>query len=329
MPISRYIILSGHRKSGTSVFHRLFDGHPGIYLYPVDISVLYAYFPKFTAELQDHPDKLRERLSVVLTKSLNGSGEQIEQSGLDIADFTDAVIKSLDSDALTNRGKVIAGIAEKWVEMYYRSSEIRPFVFKETSQSIYFSEFSDHLPDCRMIALIRDPRDNYAAIKSGVKGYYSKMGESELESLASVINRARMDLISASLNASKTPKSFKAIRFEDLTTDTEKTMRQVAEFSGIEYRDSLCYPSQFGEGYEGNSHEGVQFKGIEDRNVGRWKERISDQEAMIIEYWLGDVMSRWNYQPEFDLLRAQEVFADFYDWYNARYFFHDSFKPRD
>lgn len=329
MPISRYIFLSGHRKSGTSVFHRLFDGHPGIFLYPVDISVLYAYFPKFTAELQNNPDKLRERLRIVLNKSLGNSRDKLSEAGLDTGSFAEAVIDSLQDDALTNRSKVITAIAEKWVEMYYQSDETRPFVFKETSQSIYFAEFSDHLPDCRMISLIRDPRDNYAAIKSGVKGYYSKMGESELESLASVINRARMDLISASLNESKTPKSFKAIRFEDLTTDTEKIMRQVAEFSGIEYRDSLCFPTQFGEGYKGNSHEGVQFKGIEDRNVGRWKERISDQEAMIIEYWLGDVMSRWNYQPEFDPLKAQEVFADFYDWYNARYFFHDSFKPRD
>ena len=46
-------ILTGHRKSGTSMFHRLFDGHPDINLYPVDLSILYAYFPCFTSDLKD------------------------------------------------------------------------------------------------------------------------------------------------------------------------------------------------------------------------------------------------------------------------------------
>ena len=40
---SKIILLTGHRKSGTSMLHRLFDGHPTVNNYPVDIS-LYGLF---------------------------------------------------------------------------------------------------------------------------------------------------------------------------------------------------------------------------------------------------------------------------------------------
>ena len=32
----------------------------------------------------------------------------------------------------------------------------------------------------KMLQIIRDPRDNYAAIKAGVSSYYKKIGENEM-----------------------------------------------------------------------------------------------------------------------------------------------------
>ena len=45
----------------------------------------------------------------------------------------------------------------------------------------------------KFIHLIRDPRDNYASLKSGIKSHYSKIGESNLILLSSMINRAKLD----------------------------------------------------------------------------------------------------------------------------------------
>ena len=32
----QFKILTGHRKSGTTLLHKLFDGHPDLNVYPVD-----------------------------------------------------------------------------------------------------------------------------------------------------------------------------------------------------------------------------------------------------------------------------------------------------
>lgn len=324
MGISNIIILTGHRKGGTSVFHRLFDGHPDIYLYPADITVLYAYFPAFATEFADNPAALRERLAKVLRKHMSPLEEHTAKAGFGAEDFIQSVLEKLADDQLTSKKHVIRAIADTWVALYYQTGENRPFVFKETSQSLFFDEFARIFPGMKMISLVRDPRDNYAAILAGVKNYYAKMGEGEKASLASVINRARLDLMSARLNQSNDPERFMALRFEDLVANTEAEMKKVADFIEIPYRKSMTEPTSLGENYEGNSHDGAVFKGLVDKNVGRWPERISDEEAMIIEAWMGVEMSDWGYTPFFSPGKAQAALAEFYNWYNTRYFYHDS-----
>ena len=39
--------------------------------------------------------------------------------------------------------------------------------------------FLNMYPKGKVLHIIRDPRDNYASLKSGAKNYYNKLGESE------------------------------------------------------------------------------------------------------------------------------------------------------
>ena len=43
----KILFLTGHRKSGTTMFSNLFDGHEDFLVYPSDICLLYAYYPFF------------------------------------------------------------------------------------------------------------------------------------------------------------------------------------------------------------------------------------------------------------------------------------------
>lgn len=324
---NQLIILTGHRKSGTSAFHRLFDNHPSIYVYPVDISVLYAYFPFFTERYGDNPYALRKRLKLVLKKSMDNIASILETHHFFKVDlFVEMVCNELQDSDLTKKDKIIKVIANTWIKLFYKTSDPKPFLFKETSQSVFLEDFIAFNLPVKMISLIRDPRDNYAAIKAGVKKYYSQMNENELESLASVINRARMDLLSAQLNKNNFPNNFMSVRFEDLVANTDMIMREITEFLGISYNEVLLSPTRFGAGYEGNSHEGKRFAGLSNQNIGKWNARITDQEAQIIEFWLNDVMKYWDYDFNFPLIDSKKVFSEFYNWYNSRYFYRDSFQ---
>jgi len=320
------IFLTGHRKSGTTMFHKLFDGHPGITVYPADMSLLYAYFPCFTNSEDFSENDLKIRIEKVLKTTLNRAKERdgLSNSVLNINFFVEKFWTYLEGKNIRSRCDIISAVAEAWYESTQESKK-KPFVFKETSQAIHFFEIINEIPKCKFINIVRDPRDNYAALKAGVEKYYLSFGEGEKETLSSLINRARMDMMVALLYQRDFPDQFLALRFEDLTANSENEMKKVAMFSGIKFDECLLQPTLFGKLYAGNSHNGKKFSAISDQNVGQWKNRISDFEAQIIEFWLGDIMEQWGYKREFPQKKCAESFGEFYKWYNCRYFFYDSF----
>ena len=66
------IFVCGHRKGGTSMFHNLFDGHSEVCVYPVDLNILYGYFPQFTQGTFS-TQQLINRLDRVIFKDLEVS----------------------------------------------------------------------------------------------------------------------------------------------------------------------------------------------------------------------------------------------------------------
>ena len=176
MSIDSLLILTGHRKAGTSLLHRLLDGVKSLNCYPVDISILYGYFPHYVNDMQLSDTQLKKRLKLVIEKSLEylctHNGDAI-----DISKFMKILDMEISRINFRSKFDVINAIYQTW--SCYRGAQERnlPFLFKETSQSIYFSDFKNLYPDVKMISVIRDPRDNFAAIYDGIEFYYSKMGE--------------------------------------------------------------------------------------------------------------------------------------------------------
>ncbi len=320
-----YVFLTGHRKSGTTMLRGLFDGHAEATTYPSDISLLYAYFPAFT--IGERPEReLRERITLVLQKSL-AAAHGVEHAGktFDADGFIKDFWSQFGCGDLRSRADIIAALGRAWCRFSGLDPDKTTVVLKETSQSIFFDELKTAFPKLKMIHLLRDPRDNYAALKAGVTRYYSKLGENELETLASLINRARMDMISARQNAQISPEHFMTVRFEDIVSDPKPTLLRVCEFLGWRFSGSMLAPTVMGNADAGNSHDGKRFSGISAANAGAWRERISEEEAKIIEYWCQREMQDWNYPLAFDATARQQAFAKFYEWYNSRYFFADSF----
>ncbi len=311
------------------MFHKLFDGHPELCVYPVDISLLYAYIPCFTSKKDFSENDLKKRIELIIKTTLGRCKTRYDlgNSDLDIGFFLECFWNSVEKKNILSREDIICGIASAWYACTGCGKE-KPFVFKETSQAIHFLEIKKEIPSCKFINLIRDPRDNYAALKAGVEKYYSSMGEKELETLASLINRTRTDLLAAGLHTKEYPDQFYALKFEELTSDPEREMRKTARFVGIDFDECLLHPTSFGRLYNGNSHEGKKFSGISNENVGKWRKRISDFEAQVIEFWLGDVMEQWGYERIFPRDKCSVSFSRFYDWYNCKYFYSDRFASR-
>lgn len=73
MDENKIFILTDHRKSGTSLLHRLLDGHPYLNVYPVDLSVLYAYFSCYTNNQGLSTSFLKKKIKISIRKKFNES----------------------------------------------------------------------------------------------------------------------------------------------------------------------------------------------------------------------------------------------------------------
>ena len=115
------------------------------------------------------------------------------------------------------------------------------------------------------------------------------------------------------------PSRYKVILFEDLVTEPANQISEICDFVGIENSEKFNTPSTFGYLWSGNNFDGKQFNTVNAENVGKWRERISDEDAMLIEYFLRDGMKRFNYMPVFSSVEMADQARQFYKWSNFSY----------
>ncbi len=316
----------GHRKSGTTLLVNLFDGHPELSVYPHDIKVLYAYYPRFVLENVD-PKARWQRIERLLYLDLKH--KLVEKELLDAVDveaFWTRVKGRLADEDLADMGTILRSIADALPTAGERT---RATVLKETSVELYADELFEWCPGAKVVQLIRDPRDNYAALKAGVERHYEKLGEGNRETLMSLLFRCSLGFRAALANRSRFgSERYLVIRFEDLVAEPESTLTRVTDFLGIAFHDCLRSPTVFGRRTSGNNYEGREMRGISGVNIGRWRERIGEVEAQVIEHCFGELLDAFGYQATSTADEQARAVADFYRWANYRYFFSDPYSSQ-
>lgn len=311
----RPIWIFGHRKCGTTLLTNLLDGHNKLLNYGSDLRLIYAIYNGF--ESYGSPAEVKKRFLKVFND---------DRSDIDLINqaFIQDIIDQLD---FSNKDFVwhYLKLLDKKISRDF--SDKRLFI-KETSSELYINSIKNCL-DPQFIYVMRDPRDNWAAISAGVKSYYSRLGEESLEAISSLINR-----VNFGFNAYKRSLSFidnvseniMLIKFEDLTKHNEKSMSDLSNFLCIDFESSLCNPTRNNFNYSGNSHDEILFKGVSSENVGKFEERVNRKEIAIIEALCKDAMLYFNYESITSTKEQVVALEDFYSYYNQRYFFYDKYK---
>lgn len=320
----KIIYLTGHRKSGTTLLNNLFDNHPDLNVYPVDLSLYYAFLQcnKCGFEIQD--EKRIVKVIRESTRCLNGLS--FNNTVFDSVTFSEFFLDCSDSNDLNTLHGLARSMGKAWVA-YNSLDPSLPFVVKETSVSMFAPPLMTSNEAIQFLHMVRDPRDNFASIFEGVDSYYSKFGEDNLKSLGSFINRARLDLLLAWQLSKHYPTQFNAIKYEQLIASPQSVLSAVFDHLDVPFHPNLLIPSVGGVATNGNNHSGVCHDGISLVNLSRWKERLPADIVGVIEYWLESEMSLWNYSVTQRLDDRIEAFKDFYAKYNCTFFYSDPFKP--
>ncbi len=327
------VFICGHRKSGTTLLRNLLDGHSNLNVYPNDLGILYLYFPNYILECDD-ANALRARLDKILFENQEESCKKSLLKKFHICfdgwrkDFNSKVNR-LGVDELKNKSIIMNILTDTFdkffLKIYSEKQDFSINLYKETMLEINAIKIAEEIPGSRFIHVLRDPRANYASLKSGVETYYGPKGSDNNNTIMmSLIHRLQLSLGLASINLKAIGKdSYYLIRYEDLINNPQTTLADLSNWLGIKYEDSLLMPTLFSDLQGSNNFEGEKKHEISNQSLDKWKTKITQQEEAVISYFLGSYMANYGYDSsELSVDMAKSV-GEFYEWSNYEYFFKD------
>jgi hypothetical protein len=145
---------------------------------------------------------------------------------------------------------------------------------------------------CRAVHLVRDPRDIYASIKAfDAKRGYAGFGRLPIDSDESYLTRLTGEMTRRlqSMREDSGLVDHLMVRYEDLVTDPDKTVRCLGGWLGIELDPRVVLQSRA-------EHAGHLTSADAGASIGRYRKELSVAEQDAIVAALGSDMERLGYQ---------------------------------
>ena len=316
------VFICGHRKTGTTMLINLFDGADDAVVFPDDSTFFYMYYPRFDSDKYSIEEKKRRMVDVMIgevhankvskANCSESERKKLEQGLKQYQEFFENY-QGGDYDLKSVLQRFIQG----YNEAFSKVESPKVWIEKTTSTEIYAQELARIFPKAKFIHIVRDPRDNWGSLKSGWEKRYQHFNDEENRLKQSLLERGDLGMKMGKLNAEVLGEDrYRLLRFEDLTSDPKTYMKELASFIGINYSETMEYPSTFGFPWKGNNFEGVKHDKPSTVNVARWRERISDSDAKLIEFHYREEMKYFGYALEFSVAEQVEAAAEHYKWFN-------------
>jgi len=158
---------------------------------------------------------------------------------------------------------------------------------KTPMNTLYLNWIGEVFPQSKFIHIIRDGRD--------VASSYLKM--ERYETILDAANRWTNSIDLAQAFGSKIKENYLEIRYEDLVTNPDKSIKKVCDFLDVMYNsDMLDHTSQVGKlGDTDKPHHANLSKPISSESIGKWKHNLSEDDQESITKLLHKPLHRLGY----------------------------------
>ena len=157
----------------------------------------------------------------------------------------------------------------------------------------YVPQLIDSYEDVRIIHMLRDPRDRYlASLELWPEGRGRAGGAS-----ARWLYSTRL----AERHAQRYPAQFTVVRFEDLITDTEATMRRCCSFVGATFEPAMLEMAgapRLRDRLTTTASQEDESAMLSADHIGRFRGRVPSAEVAFIQGRAGRCMARHGYECE-------------------------------
>jgi len=297
------LMLSAGFEHGGNVTLRLLDGHPELYVYPFEsqlgnrhtvdyLSSLerfqyrYPEFPAGLSIIELYELFYDEELKTLLRKPNSTKFSKVDlkmDEELRIQHFC----KILEGQDLT-RANIVAAFFkatfQAWTN-YKESDRNHTYVGYSPIIGIDAHKILFDFPNAHIVHVVRNPLSAYSDTK---KRPFPLPFEQYIMSW----NLYHHLLL---MQQSQNPDRITIVRYEDIIGDTEKTLRMICERIGLEFSDTLLYPSFNGLDITNNIYPwGTINKATSEENKAA-AARLSHEEIKGILAYSKDMIKRFNY----------------------------------
>jgi len=291
----RPIFICGHPKAGTSLVRAIFDSHPQLIVYPEETIFFRRFLPQAVSLDLEGQLALAEQCLIHIFKwnRLSPAPGQEDFPNRDYSAIPfDAVcqaMRDLASSQHRHPGDILSAAMLAYGQVSLQNHlDLQYWVEKSPYNEYFANQIFTWWPDARCIHIVRDPRDNFVS-------YRRKHPDWQAEFFAANWNRStRAGLKNLGQFG---PHRCQVLRYEDLVQNPETSLQGLADFLGITWDVSLASPTRAGADWAGNSMFSEQYQSISSAPVGRWKEKLTAQDAAVIEMMARPWMQALQYGP--------------------------------
>lgn len=301
------IFIVGEGRSGTTALRRNLAEHPNIWAVPKESYVFVKQWPQANPYYQS---KNLNDLTVALAIGMNRVGQSLKKRGAaqytkdvlaggkldeNIAEFLSEFKNSEDFKGIqdANHLEVFDAICRFNIE---KSGATR-FVEKTPFHLFSLEDISARYPDAQVIGIYRDPR---AVILSWMK---RKNSSKSLLSAAFSWNRAARVML-----AKQQDRNFKLLKYEDLISQPETTLRDLTDFLGEEFSPALLKEQKANSSFD----EDRGKTGFKESSLDRWKTILSPMQIALIDSVCGKYYGELAIEPA--LNKASSFLGLYYIW---------------
>ncbi|MCB0756390.1 MAG: sulfotransferase [Flavobacteriales bacterium] len=290
------IFILGAHKSGTTLLRNLLSGHPDLFVVPFESH----FFPLSDKDVDyEYRKNKRQGLSVKEIEANFHKNIQFQNEAIDPMGDT-FVAGKLDSQKFNETFKLNSEDSpsirfEKYMNSIHEClgfgslPENKRVVEKSVENAEFAVELSKMFPEARFIHIVRNPYANFVSLRK-----YKSIGVGY-----PLLNRMMKTFKNSFYFLSENPKNirhYKVVRYEDILSETEPIMRQIAEFLSIDFTETLLQPSHLGENWSGNSTTGKGFSGVSAANIDKWKNEIQPVEVKCVNSVSSQVLADYHYE---------------------------------
>lgn len=317
--LNRPVFICGHRKGGTTLLVNLLDNNKNCMTIPGDNGFFYLYYPYLINSSLKRKKIAMEKCNQKILNEIKNLKLKNKEKNILIKqyyNFSKYIGMIRKSDDFT---KILKLRAYHFAKAFGRmNSEI--WIEKTSSTEIYAIEIKKKLKNSKFIHIIRDPRDNWASLKSGWETRYKKNSRSLNHLFFSLIFRVTNSFKFANMNQKILGKNnYLIIKYEDLVLNKSKVLSQIQKFLNLEEKIDLN-TTYLNNSWRSNNFVGEKKVKLSKININKYKKKISEDEIKIIEFYFYEFLKKFKYILNYKKENTINSAKNFYQETNKIFF---------